>query len=170
METRVRETRAIREGVLERLGPRSGFRPTAHWDAIAARGVLTRSGLAKLNGAAAVMRVDLDLGGRGGDAESLPLVRGDVAHTAGFTGRGVTVAVLDSGIDRTHPDLADALVGEHCVVFPNGCPNGTGEQDGSRSAADDHGHGTNVAGIVVSNGSARWRPAALNTADPRASP
>ncbi len=152
--SRIAATRAVREGILSRLGPESGFRATTRWDAVSAvSGFATSGGLDRLRRDRDVLRVDLDAGGRGTDAESLPLVRGDAAHAAGLTGRGVTVAVLDSGIDRAHPDLADALVGEHCVVVPNGCPNGANEQDGTGSAADDNGHGTNVAGIVVSNGS-----------------
>lgn len=65
------------------------------------------------------------------------------------------MAILDSGIDRDHPDLADALVAEQCFCYnPNGdcCPNGQSYQTGTGSAEDDHGHGTHVAGILASNG------------------
>ncbi|MBM3271659.1 MAG: S8 family serine peptidase [Candidatus Sericytochromatia bacterium] len=48
----------------------------------------------------------------------------------------VTVAVLDSGIDVTHPDLAGrATLGPTFVA-------------GTSSSADDFGHGTHVAGII----------------------
>jgi subtilisin family serine protease len=147
-----RDVRTTRARILARLG-RSGFVPTTHWTTVPAMaGVLRPSGLAALSSDPDVLRVDLDLPGRGHDAESLPLIRGDVAHAAGVTGAGVTVAVLDSGVDRTHPDLVNALVAEQCFVLPNGCPNGAAEQGGAGSAADDHGHGSNVAGIVVSDG------------------
>ncbi len=153
LASRVHEARTARSSLLERLGPRSGFRPTDRWDAVAAvPGIVTADGLARLAASPDVLRVDVDLRGRGADAESLPLVRGDAAHAAGASGRGVTVAVLDTGIDKTHPDLADAVVAEACFVYPNGCPNGANEQVGPGSGADDHGHGTNVAGIVASNG------------------
>jgi len=49
-------------------------------------------------------------------------------------GTGVKVAILDTGIDLDHPDLA--VAGN--VTFVSGTPNGD----------DDHGHGTLVAGIV----------------------
>src|SRR5256885_1073472 len=55
-------------------------------------------------------------------------------------------------VDRRHPDLVGALVAEHCFVPPSGCPDGTAEQDGPGSAMDNNGHGTNVAGIIVSAG------------------
>ncbi|MEI2716521.1 MAG: S8 family serine peptidase [Candidatus Nanopelagicales bacterium] len=55
------------------------------------------------------------------------------------TGRGVTVAVLDSGVDASHPDLAGALVP------------GTSTRGGDRSApdTDPNGHGTHVAGVIA---------------------
>lgn len=65
-------------------------------------------------------------------------IQADAARGAGLTGAGVTVAVLDSGIDLDHPDLAaniDLGLGEDCV---NG-----GDPD------DDNGHGSHVAGTVA---------------------
>ena len=61
------------------------------------------------------------------------------AYQAGFAGDGVRVAILDTGIDLTHPDLTpnlDVGLGENCMT-PGQPP-----QDG-------HGHGTHVAGIVA---------------------
>ena len=112
----------------------------------------TRAGLERLSSDPEVARIDIDRGGHATDAESLPLIGGDVAHSEGLSGKGVTIAVLDSGIDATHPDLASSLVTEHCVVIPNGCPSGGSEQDGPGSARDDNGHGTNIAGIIAADG------------------
>jgi subtilisin family serine protease len=149
----VRETSAIRDRVLKRLGSGNGFVPAARWDAVAAMpGLVTALGLRRLSSDPEVSRIDLDTGGRATDNESLPLIGGDIAHSQGLTGKGVTVAVLDSGVDETHPDLASSLVAEHCFVVPNGCPNGSAEQDCPGSARDDNGHGTNVAGIIASDG------------------
>ncbi len=61
----------------------------------------------------------------------------DDAHQRGFMGAGARVAVIDTGIDLTHPDLVagiDANLGRNCITA--GPP-----QDG-------HGHGTHVAGII----------------------
>ena len=52
-----------------------------------------------------------------------------------FTGDGVVVAVLDTGIDSTHP----AFAGVHLV---------TKSFTGSADASDDHGHGTHCAGTI----------------------
>ncbi|MEV6368664.1 type VII secretion-associated serine protease mycosin [Micromonospora musae] len=54
------------------------------------------------------------------------------------TGRGVTVAVVDSGVDATHPDLTGQVLPGYDLVSPGG-----GEQ------ADPVGHGTTVAGLIA---------------------
>jgi subtilisin family serine protease len=68
------------------------------------------------------------------------------------TGAGVTVAVLDTGVDLQDAGVAGAVVAEHCFVPPDGCPDGTAEQDGAGSAQDDQGHGTAMADIIAGNG------------------
>jgi len=107
-----------------------------------------------------VESVVLDQSGSGNLLQALPLARLDVVQAAGFTGTGVTVAIVDSGVNRTHVDLADSLVAEACFCSGSSqgdgvgcCPNGQETQTGAGAAADDNGHGTNVTGIVTSNGS-----------------
>ena len=55
-------------------------------------------------------------------------------------GTGVTVAILDSGIDPTHPDLVGQLVP------------GWNFYDNNSNTADVYGHGTLVAGVVAAKG------------------
>jgi subtilisin family serine protease len=52
------------------------------------------------------------------------------------TGASTVVAVLDTGVDRDHPDLAPNLVGGRDIV------------NGDADPSDDNGHGTAVAGVV----------------------
>lgn len=54
----------------------------------------------------------------------------------------ITVGVVDTGIDHTHPELADRVV-ETGLNFSS-----TGQANGSM---DDQGHGTMVAGIIAQN-------------------
>lgn len=60
------------------------------------------------------------------------------AHTSPFTGQGVIVAVLDTGIDEMHPAFANTE-----LVAKNFTADG-GEAD----VADNHGHGTHCAGTI----------------------
>lgn len=58
-------------------------------------------------------------------------------------GTGVTVAILDSGIDYDHPDLGGGFGPGHKVVAGHDFVNGDDDP------MDDNGHGTHVAGIVA---------------------
>ncbi|MEQ7004753.1 S8 family serine peptidase [Actinopolymorpha sp. B17G11] len=73
--------------------------------------------------------------------ESVPQVGAPAAWQAGFTGEGVKVAVLDTGIDADHPDLAGAVVAAEDFTE-------TG------STHDGNGHGTHVASIITGSGTA----------------
>jgi subtilisin family serine protease len=93
--------------------------------------------------------------GGGGLADSVPLIHADQVHALGITGSGVEIAVLDTGLDRDHPDLQGGLLTEQCFCYrPAGgcCPGGGSSQSGPGSAEDDHGHGSHVAGIVTGDG------------------
>jgi subtilisin family serine protease len=125
-------------------------------------GDVNAAGLARLVADPRVQRIDLDRGGRGSLVEARALARIDPVLSSGFTGQGVTVAVLDSGVDAQHPDLLSSVSTEQCFCSGNGgcCPNGTASQSGPGSAHDDNGHGTNVAGIITSDGTVAPRGAA----------
>ncbi|PRX49083.1 subtilase family protein [Prauserella shujinwangii] len=73
--------------------------------------------------------------------ESVPQVGAPAAWDAGYTGSGVTVAVLDSGVDHDHPDLAGRQRAQRNFA-------GTPTDD------DRLGHGTHVASIAVGTGAA----------------
>ena len=80
---------------------------------------------------------------------------------AGLTGEGVTVAVIDSGCDASHPDLADHVTHNVKVVSPeyvNGQVDSTTTiavpiEEGPYQNTDlGSGHGTHVAGIIAADG------------------
>jgi subtilisin family serine protease len=75
------------------------------------------------------------------------------------SGRGLTVAVLDTGLNVEHVDFRGAI--KATVNFSTA---GSGP-DRATTVTDSDGHGTNVAGIIVANGPARvdpTKPEALN--------
>jgi subtilisin family serine protease len=62
------------------------------------------------------------------------------------TGEGTTIAVVDSGVDLVHEDLAPKLVGHVS------CIGSDGDASACRgSGQDDNGHGTHVAGIALAS-------------------
>ncbi len=77
------------------------------------------------------------------------MVQATDAHKLGYTGAGVRIAVIDTGIDPLHPDLATHVAAQHCFTQGACPPKWTSE---SNFATDDEGHGTHVAGILVSAG------------------
>jgi subtilisin family serine protease len=99
-----------------------------------------------------VQAISIDTGGSGGLLETLPLLGVPVVRAQGYDGAGVTIAIFDTGIDLTNPDFAGRVIAEQCFCEPNCCPNRQPVQSGPGAAADDHGHGTHVAGIVASSG------------------
>ncbi len=100
------------------------------WSELTGVGALAGSGIKKvwLDG---VRKASLD--------HSVPQIGAPAAWAAGYTGEGVTVAVLDTGVDQTHPDLADREVAER--NFSN-----------SKDVVDHYGHGTHVASTIAGTG------------------
>ena len=99
-------------------------------------------------------------------AGSTAAIRADAVRSQGLTGKGVGVAIVDTGVDATHPDLADhvthnlkmigpehldALGGKHQPDEPPGTlvvPVDTLAYNNSDTSS---GHGTHVSGIVAAD-------------------
>ena len=75
-------------------------------------------------------------------------VNADQVWALGYTGAGVVVAVVDSGVNYEHLDLADHLW-DGGTEFPH---HGYDVVNGDDDPMDDKGHGTHVAGIVCGDG------------------
>ncbi|WP_247681011.1 S8 family serine peptidase [Micromonospora sp. C97] len=96
---------------------------------------------ARLDAAGGVERIWLDGRRRVTLDHSVPQIGAPAAWAAGFTGAGVSVAVLDTGVDATHPDLAGKVAEAR---------NFTEATD----ARDTVGHGTHVASTIAGSGAA----------------
>jgi subtilisin family serine protease len=106
---------------------------------LSARAEPGRKATATGTGLAGVQRMWLDRRVRALWDRNLDQVGAPAAWAAGLDGTGVTVAVLDTGIDDTHPDL----VGKVTV---------SKDFTESGSVKDGHGHGTHVASLVAGTG------------------
>jgi len=73
--------------------------------------------------------------------QSVPQIGAPAAWQAGYDGTGISVAVLDTGVDADHPDLRGRIAA-------------TSDFTDSGGTADGHGHGTHVASTIVGSGAA----------------
>lgn len=121
-----------------------------------------RSALEQLATMPEVQSIEEDVAERPMLAESVALIGADVASQSGYSGAGWTVAVLDTGVDKSHPFLAGAVVSEACYSNAGGsggqtslCPSGVAESTAAGSAVncpsvyEGCDHGTHVAGIAA---------------------
>ncbi|WP_433381732.1 S8 family serine peptidase [Actinoplanes sp. CA-142083] len=72
---------------------------------------------------------------------SVPQIGAPTAWQAGYDGAGVKVAILDTGVDQTHPDLAGQIAGTQNFTT-------------TATVDDEVGHGTHVASIIAGTGAA----------------
>ncbi|MHA2330210.1 MAG: S8 family peptidase, partial [Candidatus Hodarchaeales archaeon] len=83
-------------------------------------------------------------------------VKLDTLHSLGLTGSGVTIAILDTGIDANHPDLDDLdgnpATSDSKVILEKSFIDYDGDGIADTSPLDHMGHGTHVAGIAAANG------------------
>ncbi|HWH09232.1 MAG TPA: S8 family serine peptidase, partial [Candidatus Thermoplasmatota archaeon] len=70
-----------------------------------------------------------------GETWGAKMVQADKLHERGLTGDGVKVAIIDTGIDLSHPEFKGKDIQWADLV------------NQQKTAYDDHGHGTHVAGI-----------------------
>jgi subtilisin family serine protease len=118
-----------------------------HADAAAAWKSLTAPSARSLSAAptlaGGISAIHLDGKVRATLDSSVDYIDAPEAWADGYTGEGVTVAVLDTGYDDTHPDLQGRVLDGSKSFVP-----------GEEVAADPNGHGTHVASTIAGTGAA----------------
>jgi serine protease AprX len=140
--------RAKQEGRVQRLGARLNAR-LGLVKAIAL--TVPTSALTALAADPEVVAIHTDHPLKGMDSVTNAAVNISSAWNAGYNGSGIGVAILDSGINDSHPDLWDAKQTHSRVVYHQDFT-GTPTTNSSGAKYDLYGHGTHVAGIVGGNG------------------
>ncbi|MDX3355164.1 S8 family serine peptidase [Streptomyces sp. ME01-24h] len=102
---------------------------------------LNPGGTADAARAAVTPRVSLDGRVKAVLDRSTGQINAPTAWKAGYEGQGVKVAVLDTGVDASHPDLAGRIAEAE-------------DFSGSGNTVDHFGHGTHVAATVGGTGAA----------------
>ncbi|WP_432161174.1 S8 family serine peptidase [Streptomyces sp. NRRL F-5630] len=118
--------------------------PTAFWKSLtgSANQGAERNGTARsFSAGTGVGKVWLDAKVKADMAESNAQIGTPRAWQAGLTGKGVKVAVLDTGIDPDHPDLKGRVVASKSFIE-------------GQEVADRNGHGTHTASTVGGGGTA----------------
>jgi subtilisin family serine protease len=128
-------------------------------------------GLIELSNNPAIVQIMKDEMVRPTLAQSVPLINADDVWAAGLTGSTWAVAVLDTGVDRTHLFLDQGKVVSEACYSTNDtrrsmsslCPNGQTSQVGSAAGVNCPSnivgcdHGTHVAGIAAGNATGTTR-------------
>ena len=110
------------------------------WDAVTDTGGDRQGdGATEFTDSTAVEKVWLDGRRKASLDKSVPQIGAPTAWAAGFDGTGIKVAVLDTGIDTAHADLAGQVIEER-------------DFSGSSGTGDKFGHGTHVASITAGTG------------------
>lgn len=118
---------------------------------------------ARLRASGRVRNIEEDVASPPTLLQSNTVINSPVAWNSGRTGSGWAVAVLDTGVDKTHPFLAGKVVSEACYssttvesssVCPGGVTASTAAGSGVNCNTSVSGctHGTHVAGIVAGSG------------------
>jgi len=109
---------------------------------------VTRRALAEILARTDVLRVEPVIVMQAHVVEGVKLMHADTVHARGWSGRGGSIAIIDTGVDPLHPALGGAPLPNSKVVY------GLDTADGDVDPNDCNGHGTAVASIAAGSSSA----------------
>ncbi|MDJ0682099.1 MAG: S8 family serine peptidase [Xenococcaceae cyanobacterium MO_167.B52] len=127
-------------------------------------GYSTVDGFGLVNAASAVAQAIgnnpfADVANLGGNDWGADLVKAPEVWSQGYTGQGVVVAVLDTGVDYNHSDLSGNIFTNEAEIAGDGIDNdnngyiddfyGWNFHSNNNNTLDVQGHGTHVAGTIA---------------------
>jgi len=107
--------------------------------------LLDGNGLVQLSNQANVVYISQDRALQPLDNNAVEAINADVAWQSGYTGAGIGIALIDSGVDN-HPDLYTGLLPFSRVVYNQSFVSG------NSNVTDQYGHGTHIAGLIAGDG------------------
>src|ERR1700722_9251745 len=107
--------------------------------------MLDGNGILNLSNQSNVVYISVDRPLTPSLSNAAPAVNAFAAWQSGYTGAGIGVALIDSGVS-SHPDLNGGAWGASRVVWNQSFV------PGNASGTDQYGHGTHVAGLIAGNG------------------
>lgn len=141
VEERVQHAHAVQESVLRSLTA-DDFSVTHRFPVTAGLGGrINTTGVEKLAQHPDVLSIEPSVKATLSLGQSVPLINASLIHQIDNFGAGINVAVLDSGVQKDHPKLADSIVYYRCFLIAE-----CGTQDVI-------GHGTEVTGVIASSSS-----------------
>ncbi|MEH2374171.1 S8 family peptidase [Nostoc sp.] len=133
-------------------------------NALSTKNYNSTNGYGLINAAAAVARAAgqntfADVPDLGGNNWGADLVKAPEAWAHGYTGKGVVVAVVDTGVDYNHEDLKNNIWTNSKEIPGNGIDDdgngyvddnyGWNFADSNNNTLDNNGHGTHVSGTIA---------------------
>ena len=95
----------------------------------------------------------------GGNSWGYEMIKAPEVWQKGYTGKGIVVAIVDTGVDYTHPDLNSNIWRNQGEIAGDGIDNdGNGRiddvfgwdfVDNDNDPTDLHGHGTHISGVIA---------------------
>ncbi|HZN59880.1 MAG TPA: S8 family serine peptidase, partial [Planctomycetota bacterium] len=146
LHVRICAARDALEGKLPEF-PRAVVRGRLRWSPVVVIELHEETALDSIIALPEIEWIEPDVPGAGAALDPWTYTGATAAHALGYRGGGATAAVLDSGLDFSHPAFEGAVV--HVYHFLD---QGRDAGPGQSGAWDRLGHGTNVAGILASRG------------------
>ncbi len=107
--------------------------------------VLDGPGIVSLSNQANVVYISPDRSLQPLDNNAAAAINAQVALQSNYTGSGIGVALIDSGVNQ-HPDFYTGILPLSRVVYNQSFV------PGDSGAGDDYGHGTHIAGLIAGDG------------------